>query len=158
MDCVVIVSQGYFSLLVSTYFGFFFSSSVSMYVTKSSSSKNLPVLSLIHLCVRLKALKGALFSDLTSCKLGFVAFQALKHCKLELVHSCAKTTSLVGTCTCRWPLVSDLMLNPYDVILLSYKRADPFESACIDAQNFDLKPASSQVRSSVNRLNAVNED
>ena len=34
---------------VSTYLGFCFSSSVSTYVTKSSSSKNLPVLSLIHL-------------------------------------------------------------------------------------------------------------
>ena len=53
------------------------------------------------------------------------------------------------------------MLDPYDVIPLDpIKRADPFESVCIDAQNFDLKrtDASSQVRSSVNHLNAVNED
>ena len=42
MNCVVIVRAALASP-VSTYLGFCFSSSVSTYVTKSSSSKNLPV-------------------------------------------------------------------------------------------------------------------
>ena len=58
-----------------------------------------------------------------------------------------------------WSLISCLILMMS--FSWSYKRADPFESACIDAQNFDpakCTDASSQVRSSVNHLKAVIRD
>ena len=48
MNCIVIVSQGYFSV-IGEYLPRLFLFFLSLYITKSSSSKNLPVLSLIHL-------------------------------------------------------------------------------------------------------------
>ena len=90
-----------------------------------------------------------------------MAFQALKCCKLELVHSLCQNYLLwrePAPAGGHWSLILCLILMTSSS--WSYKRADPFESACIDAQNFDLKrtDASSQVRSSVNHLKAVIED
>ena len=73
-------------------------------------------------CDRLKALEGALFClDLTNSltNSGSWAFQALKHCKLKLVNSLHQNhlpwqePAAAGG---RW--VPDLVLDPYDVILL----------------------------------------
>ena len=67
---------------------------------------------------------------------GFTGPETLQTRVLEIV--CANSPDLAGVCTCRQPLTSDLVLDPYDVIFQSlYKGGSFFESLCTDAQNID---------------------
>ena len=55
---------------------------------------------------------------------GFVGSGVLQTRVSEIV--CANSPYLAGVCTCRWPLASDLVLDPYDVIFQSLYKGGSF--------------------------------
>ena len=55
---------------------------------------------------------------------GFTSLEMLQTRVLEIV--CANSPYLAGACTCRQPLASDIVLDPYDVIFQSLYKGGSF--------------------------------
>ena len=66
----------------------------------------------------------SLLTRLRTWVCGFTCPETLQTRVLEIV--CANSPYLVGVCTCRWPLASDLMLDPYDIMFQSLYKGGSF--------------------------------